>query len=64
MRTVQNALASAECSSRASPAACNWASRAHMVADAVMMFPSIFTSRSCTSWKPPIGRPNCSRSFA
>jgi hypothetical protein len=25
------------------------------------VFPSIRTSRSWTSWKPPIGLPNCSR---
>ncbi len=28
------------------------------------MLASIRTSRSCTSWKPAIGLPNCSRSFA
>ena len=63
IRDVQYALASAECSSRYVPASCSRASRAHMPSEAVAL-PSIRTSRSCTSWNLPMGRPNCSRVLA
>jgi hypothetical protein len=43
------------------PASCSCETRTQIAVEAVML-PSIRTSRSCTSWKPAIGRPNCSRS--
>ena len=54
------ALASDACSSLSRSSSCSSASRWHSVIDVVTP-PSIRTSWSCTSWNPPIARPNCRR---
>src|SRR6516225_9997934 len=51
------------CSSCMRPSSCNCAKRSIIVCVDVT-FPSIRTRRSCTSWNPPIGLPNCIRSVA
>ena len=56
-------LASAECSSRSTPASWSWASRTTSARTEVRL-PSMVARWSWTSWNPAMGRPDCSRSVA
>lgn len=63
IRVAQNSFTSDECASEPRPWSSSWALRTAIPSEALTL-PSIRTSRSCISWNPPIGRPNCSRCAA
>ncbi|CAH0326600.1 hypothetical protein SRABI128_05440 [Microbacterium sp. Bi128] len=63
IRAVVNALASADCSSFASPASSSWESLTIMPMELTAL-PRICTSWCWISWKEAIGRPNWLRSTA